>query len=286
MLKKIRFSLLTAILVLTMSAGLLTSCEEGGTIKIPYVDWACAEAEAFLAQEILTHMGYQVELNSVSAGVMWESIATGDQDFITTAWLPYTHQSYWETHQDNVDRIGTLYEGAVLALVVPEYVTIDSITELNDHKEEFGGRIVGIDPGAGIMEATKNTLMPHYGLDDWELIESSDAAMKAELDSYYNNEDWIVVTGWAPHWKFAAYDLKILEDPDETLGGLEEIVIVARQGFRDDFPEVSSFLENWTLTADQLGEIMYMISVDGMAPAVAARTWIDNNQDAVNSWLP
>ncbi len=231
-------------------------------------------------------MGYQVDLSSVSAGVMWESIATGDQDFITTAWLPYTHQSYWETHQNNVDRIGTLYEGAVLALVVPDYVTINSIAELNDHEEEFGGRIVGIDPGAGLMEATRNTLMPNYGLEDWELSESSEAAMMAELDSYYNSGDWIVVTGWAPHWKFAAYDLKILEDPDEALGGQEEIAIVARQGFRDDFPEVTAFLENWTLTADQLGEVMYMISVDGMAPAVAARTWIDNNQDIVDSWLP
>ncbi len=231
-------------------------------------------------------MGYQVELSSVSAGVMWESIATGDQDIITTAWLPYTHQSYWEQHQDNVDRIGVLYEGAVLAIVVPEYVTIDSLAEMKDYEEEFGGRIVGIDPGAGIMEATKNETMPNYGLDDWELSESSEAAMMAELDSYYNNGDWIAVTGWAPHWKFAEYDLKLLEDPDETLGGLEEIVIVARQGFRDDFPEATTFFENWKLTDEQLGEVMAYISVDGMAPAVAARTWIDDNQDIVNSWLP
>ncbi len=286
MLKKIRYSILATLLMVAMTTGFLSSCADGGTIKIPYVEWACAEAEAFLAQEILTDMGYQVDLSSVSAGVMWESVATGDQDFITTAWLPYTHQSYWETHQNNVDRIGTLYEGAVLALVVPEYVTINSIAELKDNKEKFGERIVGIDPGAGLMEATKNSLMPNYDLGDWELIESSEAAMMAELDSHYNNGDWIVVTGWAPHWKFAAYDLKILEDPDETLGGQEEIVIIARQGFRDDFPEVASFLQNWKLTADQLGEVMYMISVDGMAPAVAARTWIDDNQNVVNSWLP
>ncbi|MBN1369607.1 MAG: glycine betaine ABC transporter substrate-binding protein [Dehalococcoidaceae bacterium] len=231
-------------------------------------------------------MGYNVELSSVSAGVMWESIASGDQDFITTAWLPYTHQSYWETHQNYVERIGSLYEGAVLAIVVPDYVTIDSIAEMKDYEDEFQSRIVGIDPAAGIMEATRNSLMPNYSLDDWELAESSEAAMMAELDRAINDEEWIAVTGWAPHWKFAAYDLKILEDPDETLGGQEEIVIVARDGFRQDFPEVATFLENWKLTSDQLGEVMLMISVDGMAPAVAARTWVDDNQDVVNSWLP
>ncbi len=226
-----------------------------------------------------------MELSSVAAGVMWESIATGDQDFITTAWLPYTHQSYWEAHKDDVDRIGAVYEGAVLAIVVPDYVTIDSLTEMADHAEEFDNRIVGIDPSAGVMEATKNALMPNYGLDDWELSESSEAAMIAELERSINNQDWVAVTGWAPHWKFAAYDLKMLEDPDETLGGQEEIVVVAREGFREDFPEVTSFLENWKMTSAQLGEIMYMINVDGMGPAEAAAQWVEENQNVVDSWL-
>ncbi|MDD5605438.1 MAG: glycine betaine ABC transporter substrate-binding protein [Dehalococcoidales bacterium] len=234
---------------------------------------------------MLEGMGYSVELSTVSAGVMFEAVATGDQDFMTTAWLPYTHKSYWEARKNNLDRIGTLYEGAVLAIVVPDYVTIDSLAEMKDHAGEFGSRIVGIDPGAGIMEATKNVLMPNYGLGDWELSESSEAAMIAELERSINNQEWIAVTGWAPHWKFAAYDLKMLEDPDETLGGLEEIVIIAREGFREDYPEIVSFLENWKMTSDQLGEVMHMISVDGMAPAVAAAEWVGNNQDVVDSWL-
>ncbi len=231
-------------------------------------------------------MGYTVQLSSVAAGVMWESVATGDQDFLTTAWLPYTHKNYWEAHKDVLDRIGTLYEGAVLAITVPDYVTIDSLTEMKDHKSEFGGRIVGIDPAAGIMEATKNVLMPNYGLSDWVLSESSEAAMIAELDRSIKNKEWIAVTGWAPHWIFAAYDLKMLADPDETLGAQEEIVVVARQGFREDYPDITTFLENWKLTADELGELMYMIGVEGMAPADAVSQWTDENRDLVNSWLP
>ncbi len=231
-------------------------------------------------------MGYQVELSSVSAGVMWESIATGDQDLIVCAWLPYTHSSYWEEHQHTVDRITANYEDAVLAIVVPEYVDIDCISEMKDHQEEFESRIVGIDPGAGVMEATRNETMPNYGLDDWELSESSEAAMMAELDSYYNDGEWIAVTGWAPHWKFAEYDLKMLDDPDETLGGLEEIVTVAREGFSDDFPDAHTFFENFFLTEEQLGEIMAYIAVDDMDPSVAARTWMDANPDIVDGWTP
>jgi glycine betaine/proline transport system substrate-binding protein len=77
----------------------------------------------------------------------------------------------------------------------------------------------------------------------------------------------------------------MLEDPDETLGGQEEIVVVAREGFREDFPEVTSFLENWKMTSAQLGEIMYMINVDGMGPAEAAAQWVEENQNVVDSWL-
>ena len=45
-------------------------------------------------------------------------------------------------------------------------------------------------------------------LEGWELLESSTAGMLASLDAAIRNEEPIVVTGWTPHWKFSAYDLK------------------------------------------------------------------------------
>ena len=287
MFKKICYTAMATLAAVVMIAGFAGGCsQDEDVIKIPHVEWACAEAEAYLAKAILEDMGYKVELSSVSAGVMWESIASGDQDFITTAWLPFTHKSYWEAHGGSLDRIGTIYDGAVLAIVVPSYVTIDSVAEMKDYRDEFGGRIVGIDPGAGIMVATKDNLMPAYGLDDWNLLESSESAMIAELERSINSNEWVAVTGWAPHWKFAAYDLKMLKDPKEALGGLEEIVVVAREGFRDEYPDITTFLEKWKMTSDELGELMYMIGVDGMNPSEAAEQWVSENQDLVNSWLP
>ena len=104
---------------------------------------------------------------------------------------------------------------------------INSIEELNEHVDDFGGRIVGIDGGAGIMLATEQAI-EDYGL-GLELLESSDMAMTAALVDAYMEEEWIVVTGWTPHWKFARYDLKFLEDPRGIYGGAEDS-IVARQG--------------------------------------------------------
>jgi glycine betaine/proline transport system substrate-binding protein len=285
--KKIRYSMVAVLATAVLTAGLVVGCDsQPKTIKIPYVQWACAEAESHLAEVILEEMGYEVELSTVQAAVMWASVATGDADVFTTAWLPYTHASYWEEYGDDVERLGVLYDEAVLALVVPSYVTIDSIAEMKDYKTEFQGRIVGIDPGAGIMEATRNALMPTYGLTDWNLVESSEAGMLSELERAINRGEWIAVTGWAPHWMFFAYDLKILEDPELTYGGKEEIVIIGRDGFSEDFPDAAEFFSKWKLTADQLGEVMYMINIDQMDPAEAARTWIEDNRDIVNTWLP
>jgi glycine betaine/proline transport system substrate-binding protein len=39
-------------------------------------------------------------------------------------------------------------------------------------------------------------------------------------------------------------------------------------------------------TLDQLHEVIYMINVEGIPPEEAARQWVDENQDVVNTWIP
>lgn len=81
-------------------------------------------------------------------------------------------------------------------------------------KEKFKGKIIGIDPGAGIMKATGDAI-EQYGL-DYEVVEGSDATMAAALKQAIDNQEWVAVTGWTPHWKFARWDLKFLEDPKKV----------------------------------------------------------------------
>jgi len=257
-----------------------------GTVDLVYVQWACAEAETHIAEAVLNDMGYDVEKEVIAAGPMWAAVANGDADAFTTAWLPYTHESYWDKFKDDVEDLGPIFTGAKLGLVVPDYVTINSITELNDNIDKFDGKIIGIEPGAGLMIHTEENTIPTYGLDDWTLVESSEAAMIAELTRAISKEEWIVVTGWAPHWKFFKWDLKILEDPEETLGGSEEIRVIARKGFSEDMPEAAGMLSKIFLTDAQMGEVMYKINVENMDPVDAARQWVDANQDVVKEWIP
>lgn len=174
--KKKAFVLLAALLFLPV-----LPAAEKGEIEIVYVQWASAEAQTYITKILLEEMGYDVTTRAVSAAVMWTGLANRDVDLSVCAWLPYTHENYWERYGKDVVDLGSVYEGARIGFVVPAHVPIDSMEELAEHKGEFGGRIVGIEPGAGIMIHTRESAMPAYGLEDWNLISSSDPAMMAEL---------------------------------------------------------------------------------------------------------
>lgn len=145
-----------------------------------------------------------------------------------------------------------------------------------------GYKITGIDPGAGIMEATDRAI-EDYGLDQWSVTSGSGAAMTAALKKAYDKEEPIIVTGWSPHWKFAKYDLKYLDDPKGSYGGAEEIHTFGRLGLKEDLPEAYAVLQNFHWTEEDMAEVMVEI-IDGEKPNVAAQNWIDANEDKVSAW--
>lgn len=143
-------------------------------------------------------------------------------------------------------------------------------------------KITGIDPGAGIMEATDRAISD-YGLDKWELTTGSGAAMTAALKKAYDKEEPIIITGWTPHWMFTKYDLKYLDDPKGSYGGEEEIHTIGRLGLDKDFPEAHQILQNFKWDEEDMGEVMIAV-IDGEDPEVAAENWIKDNKDKVAEW--
>ncbi|TSB48608.1 glycine/betaine ABC transporter [Alkalicoccobacillus porphyridii] len=141
--------------------------------------------------------------------------------------------------------------------------------------------ITGIDGGAGIMAATE-TAIDTYGL-DLGLQVSSGAAMTEALGNAIANEEAIVVTGWTPHWKFGAYDLKYLDDPEGVYGGEESIHTFTREGLAEDAPEANAVLDNFYWTEDDMNAVMVDIQ-EGMDPEEAAANWVDENADLVSEW--
>ena len=253
-------------------------------VRLLYVQWACASAETHIMAEILeNYMDYEVEIMDVAAAAMYQGLASKEADAIFTAWLPLTHGDYMKQLGDQLEDLGPNMEGAKIGLVVPEYVTIGSIEEMNSVKDKFKGQIIGIDPGAGIMQASEQALTD-YGL-DYELVEGSEGTMIMSLKEAIDNEEWVAVTGWTPHWKFARWDLKYLDDPKTVYGEAETINTVVRLGLKEDKPDAYELFDNFAWTPDDLSSAMVLAEELG-DPVKAAQQWIDQNQDLVQSWLP
>lgn len=275
---------LIAVVGLVFGPGTAANAASKGKVELAYVEWACATASTNVVRAVLQEkLGYDVEITPVSAAAMWQALATGDVDGMTTAWLPVTHGHYLEKVGDDVVNLGPNCEGAGIGLVVPTYVTIDSIEELNAHADKFKGEIIGIDPGAGLMSKTEQVLKD-YHLDKFKLLEGTGAIMTAVLGDKIKNKEWVVVTGWTPHWKFARWDLKYLKDPKGIYGGEEHIATIVRKGLKEDMPEVYNFLDNFHWTLPEIGQVMGWIA-DGTEPYDAAKRWIDENPDKVAAWI-
>ena len=264
--------------------------EDKGSVDLAYVEWARAVAITHVAGEMLTRMGYDVELNNVANAAMWQAVASGDADAHMTAWLPATHGMFYGPEgefTDEVEDLGVIYEGAGLGLVVPAYVEEDSIEELVANADKYDGEIVGIDPGAGMMQQLETAMAEDtLGLGSaFTLLEGSGPTMTASLADAVDNQRPVVVTGWRPHWKFSRWDLKILEQSSEVFGSAENIHAVARMGLSEDKPEVYSFLKDTDWAAVSYGPVMAAVA-DGMTPEEAAVDFVDANTDALNEILP
>jgi glycine betaine/proline transport system substrate-binding protein len=253
-------------------------------VKIAYVEWSCATASTNLVKAVLTEkLHKKVEIVPVSAAAMWQAVASGDVDAMVTAWLPVTHGAYLDKVKNKVDDLGVIVSGAKIGLVVPDYVTIDSIADLPANKAKFGGKIIGIDPGAGLMAKTEKALTD-YDLKGFKLVEGSDATMTAALGDAVKHKNWIVVTGWTPHWMFGRWGLKYLSDPKNVFGGEETIHAVARKGLEKDKPEVYAFLSRYKLPMADLQALM-AANKDNGKPYANAKKFAADHKDLVGSWL-
>ena len=257
------------------------------TVRLVYVEWPCAVVTHNLAKAAIEERlpQYEVELIPVSVPLMFQAISTGEAEATMAAWLPNLHTSYLHNLKGKITDLGPLVTGARLGWVVPDYVPYTSIEDLRGHAAEFKGNIYGIEPGAVYMDQSAQAI-EEYGLEGFTLVESSDAVMVAMLEEAINKNEPVVVTGWAPHWKFGKWNLHFLADPKELFGGEEAIHAVGRSGLNNDMPEIYNFLSNFFFTDSvQLQRLMAENMLQGANEMENARKFIKENKDQVDIWF-
>lgn len=270
-----------------LAATPLGALAQSKPLRIGWTAWSDAEVVTNIAKLVLEQrLGQKVELVMTDVALQYAALQRGQIDLMLMAWLPGTHKGYWEKVKDDVEDLGVLYSDAKLGWAVPADIpvatlrTIDDLTK-PDVREKLGGRIQGIDAGAGLMKLSEAALKT-YGL-DYKLLTASDAAMVSALDRAIQRKQWIVVTTWSPHWMFSQYKLRYLEDPKQALGGSESIHALARKGFSADFPKAAAFVRNLKMPLSDLEAVMLKARASNAAKEAAA--YVTERGDVVNRWL-
>ena len=260
--------------------------EISGTITMGFLPaWTDGLSMAYLLENQLEEMGYTVEMETVSeAALLYAAVASGDVNMYPSAWPEVTHADYMEQYGDDIEDLGDYYGGAVLTIAVPDYVDITSLAELADNADMFDGRIIGIEPGAGLTRVTGEDMMPAYGLEDnFELVTSSTTAMLAELQGAVDSEEPIVVTLWRPFWANSEFPVRDLEDPEGAMGDPEALHFLGNSGFAEEFPEAAEWIGQLKLDDEQYGSLEDMVvnEYGEGNEAEAIEAWLEANPDVL-----
>lgn len=243
--------------------------------------WEEGVAASFLWANLLEEAGYEVNMDYGDAGVIYTGMAQGQFDISFDAWLPTTHEDYWDSYGDQMEDLGIWFDDAPLTIAVNEDSPAQSLTELADHADEYGNQLVGIEPGAGLTRITEDQVIPTYGLEEMDFVPSSTPAMLAELQGSVDRGENIVVTLWRPHWAYDAFPIRDLEDPENALGDPEQIHVFGRDGFSEDFPEVTQWANNFWLNDEELHSLenIMFFENDGQQNEASVEQWLAENPD-------
>src|SRR5699024_994783 len=119
---------------------------------------------AYVSKEILENEGYDVKIMEAGVGAIYSSLASQDLDSYIDIWAPNLQSEHLEKYEGEIEVIGTLYKDTPIGIAVPKYMkNVNSIKDLNEYREEFDGKIYGIEPETG-MDNTTHEMIDAYDL--------------------------------------------------------------------------------------------------------------------------
>lgn len=287
----IRSTLLTS----AVTVALAGSAFAEGCDKIVFSDvgWTDITATTAATTLVLEALGYETETNILSVPVTYAGLAEGDIDVFLGNWMPTMEgdiASYREA--GTVETVRTNLEGAKYTLATNDAgaaLGISDFGNIKDHAAELENKIYGIEAGNdGSRLILDMIAADQFGLGGFELVESSEQGMLAEVDRKTGSGKPIVFLGWEPHPMNANFQLTYLSGGDDVFGPDFGGAIVAtntRKGYVTECPNTGKFLQNLGFSLQMENEIMGAILNDGTDPRDAAKAWLAANPAAWEAWL-
>ncbi|WP_199260115.1 choline ABC transporter substrate-binding protein [Paracoccus binzhouensis] len=277
------------------TAGLAAAQEPMECRKVVFSDvgWSDISATTGLASTVLQALGYETETKILSVPVTYTAMSTGDVDVFLGNWMP-TMEADLAPYREagTVEIVRTNLTGAKYTLATNEAgakLGIDDFSKIAAHKDALDGKIYGIEPGNdGNRLLLEMVAGNKFNLGTFEVIESSEQGMLAQVARADGAGEPIVFLGWEPHPMNTQFKMTYLAGGDDVFGpdfGGARVDTNVRAGYVETCPNVGKFLQNLEFTLPMENEVMGLILNDGQAPADAALQWLKANPDAAKPWL-
>ncbi|WP_424967257.1 MULTISPECIES: choline ABC transporter substrate-binding protein [unclassified Dinoroseobacter] len=257
------------------------------------VGWTDITATTAATTELLQALGYETEIKVLSVPVTYTAMAEGDIDVFLGNWMP-TMEADIAPYREagTVDTVRENLEGAKYTLAVNDAALALGIKDFADiaaHEDALDGKIYGIEPGNDGNRLIQSMIDANaFGLEEFEVVESSEQGMLAQVARETRGGDPIVFLGWEPHPMNANFEMGYLTGGDEFFGpnlGGATVYTNTRAGYVAECPNVGALLGNLKFSLAMENEIMGAILNDGEDPEDAATAWISANGDMVLGWL-
>lgn len=260
---------------------MLSAHAEEKTISMGTLSWEDLTPITGITKKVLEDAGYTVKVTQFSEwGIAYAALTKGDIQILASQ-TDYVAQDYWDKNKNKLEKLSPVSHGLYQGIAVPKYVTIDSTDQLNDNADKFGGKIIGIEPGSGLMRDTANAVKD-YGL-KLQLLEGSTAAMTAALKSAIDRKEWVAVTLWTPSWMAQKYDVKFLRDPKGVYPPPQSYYWIGHKGFAADYPHAREVIGSVYVPIDDIAAINSAVK-DGKSMDDAVKAWIDAHADLMKRW--
>ncbi|WP_172296938.1 choline ABC transporter substrate-binding protein [Pseudoruegeria sp. HB172150] len=281
---------MSALALVAVAGPALADCD---TVVFSDVGWTDITATTAATTVVLDALGYDTDVKVLSVPVTYTSLAEGDVDVFLGNWMP-TMEADIAPYRDagTVDTVRANLEGAKYTLAVNEKAAdmgIADFADIANFKDMLDGKIYGIEPGNDGNRLIQSMIEENaFGLDEFEVAESSEQGMLAQVERATRRDEPIVFLGWEPHPMNANFDMSYLTGGDDWFGpdlGGATVFTNTAAGFGEECPNLGTFLNNLEFSLPMENEIMGAILDDGQDPEEAAKSWLQSNPDLLTGWL-
>ncbi|MFJ7148837.1 ABC transporter substrate-binding protein [Streptomyces sp. NPDC100445] len=292
---------------MTKQASPFANARGAKTVTLSVQSWVGAQADVAVAQYILEHeLGYRVDTVQVDEVPAWDALSQGRVDALLEDWGHPDQERRYVHDKRTIAPGGGLGVTGHIGWYVPTYLVkqhpdITDWRNLNKYASLFrtaesGGKGQLMD-GSPSYVTNDKALVKNLKLDYQVVFAGSEAAQITQIKQFAKEKKPFLTYWYAPQWLFEKVPMTEVKLPPYKKGCDADTAKITcayphtplqkylNAGFAKDGGRAAAFLKRFRWTTEDQNEVALMIAERKMAPAEAAREWVDGHRDVWKKWL-